>query len=93
MLSVHESRMCPQTFVLPLKSRKSHKKKCHEMKRIQILAILSLWLLSASLNYYNQWGPQPADFSDWAQWADKPVLLTEWYAKAMDVPSTARRTR
>ncbi len=38
-----------------------------------------------SVNYYGRWGPQAAEFADWAAWADRPVLITEWYAKAMDV--------
>ena len=42
-----------------------------------------------SVNYYGQWGPQADEFGDWAAWADKPILITEWYAKAMDVPGLA----
>lgn len=38
-----------------------------------------------SVNYYGRWGPQADEFADWAAWADRPVLITEWYAKAMDV--------
>ncbi len=42
-----------------------------------------------SVNYYGRWGPQPDELGDWAAWADKPILITEWYAKAMDVPGLA----
>jgi hypothetical protein len=42
-----------------------------------------------SVNYYGQWGPQADEFADWEAWADKPILITEWYAKAMDVPGLA----
>ena len=42
-----------------------------------------------SVNYYGRWGPQADEFADWAAWADRPVLITEWYAKAMDVPGLA----
>lgn len=38
-----------------------------------------------SVNYYAYWGPQQAQFADWAKWSGRPILLTEWYAKAMDV--------
>lgn len=38
-----------------------------------------------SVNYYGRWGPQADEFADWAAWADRPILITEWYAKAMDV--------
>ena len=44
-----------------------------------------------SVNYYNNWGPQADQFAAWEKWADRPVLLTEWYAKAMDVPGLANR--
>lgn len=42
-----------------------------------------------SVNYYGQWGPQPEQFADWEAWGGRPVLLTEWYAKALDVPGLA----
>jgi hypothetical protein len=42
-----------------------------------------------SVNYYHRWGPQQDEFSDWAAWADRPILITEWYSKAMDVPDLA----
>ncbi len=38
-----------------------------------------------SVNYYGRWGPQADEFAEWAAWADRPILITEWYAKAMDV--------
>ena len=42
-----------------------------------------------SVNYYMFWGPQAAQFAEWEAWSGRPVLLTEWYAKAMDVPGLA----
>ncbi len=42
-----------------------------------------------SVNYYGIWGPDKKLFAEWAAWSGKPVLLTEWYAKAMDVPGLA----
>jgi hypothetical protein len=42
-----------------------------------------------SVNYYAYWGPQHAQFADWAKWGGRPILITEWYAKAMDVPGLA----
>jgi hypothetical protein len=44
-----------------------------------------------SVNYYTNWGPDPALLADWEQWAGRPILFTEWYAKAMDVPGLANR--
>jgi hypothetical protein len=43
-----------------------------------------------SVNYYHRWGPQAEELADWAAWTDRPVLFTEWYAKALDaVPKLA----
>jgi hypothetical protein len=43
-----------------------------------------------SVNYYHRWGPQAEELADWAAWADRPILFTEWYAKALDaVPKLA----
>ena len=42
-----------------------------------------------SVNYYGFWGPQQPQFADWEAWGGRPVLLTEWYAKAQDAPGLA----
>jgi len=43
-----------------------------------------------SVNYYGRWGVQADELSDWSAWADRPILFTEWYAKALDaVPKLA----
>lgn len=42
-----------------------------------------------SVNYYGVWGPDKAELADWETWAGRPILLTEWYAKAQDVPGLA----
>ena len=42
-----------------------------------------------SVNYYHVWGPDSLDVANWEAWADRPILITEWYAKAMDVPGLA----
>ncbi|MCX6906902.1 MAG: hypothetical protein NTY01_02540 [Verrucomicrobia bacterium] len=42
-----------------------------------------------SVNYYAYWGPQQAQFAEWEAWGGRPILITEWYAKAMDVPGLA----
>lgn len=44
-----------------------------------------------SVNYYSNWGPDAGQLADWEQWAGRPILFTEWYAKAMDVPELANR--
>jgi len=44
---------------------------------------------AVSVNYYHVWGPDTADLANWETWAGRPILVTEWYAKAMDVPGLA----
>jgi len=44
-----------------------------------------------SVNYYGEWGPDKKQFAQWAEWCDRPVLLTEWYAKALDAPGLTNR--
>ena len=37
-----------------------------------------------SVNYYHRWTPEHDLIQDWAKRAGKPILITEWYAKAAD---------
>jgi hypothetical protein len=37
-----------------------------------------------AVNHYGAWDPRPADLQRWTNWSNKPVLITEWYAKGMD---------
>jgi len=37
-----------------------------------------------SVNYYNVWTPNAARLAMWEREAHKPILITEWYAKAGD---------
>ena len=37
-----------------------------------------------SVNYYHAWTPDPERLAAWASASGKPILITEWYAKAVD---------
>jgi hypothetical protein len=37
-----------------------------------------------SVNYYHAWTPDAAKLESWEREAGKPILITEWYAKALD---------
>ena len=37
-----------------------------------------------SINYYGYWQLQPKHAKEWATWADKPFMITEFYTKAED---------
>ncbi len=39
-----------------------------------------------SVNYYHAWQPDLKLLGGWASDAGKPVIITEWYAKASDTP-------
>lgn len=44
-----------------------------------------------AVNYYRVWQPDPAVTEEWVKLANKPYLVTEWYAKGMDsgLPNTS----
>lgn len=42
-----------------------------------------------SINYYDVWGPDLDKIALWEGLAGKPLMITEWYAKAQDVPGMA----
>jgi len=37
-----------------------------------------------SINYYGQWEPVAKHFREWSEWADKPIIITEFYTKGDD---------
>ena len=39
---------------------------------------------AVALNYYSVWEPNLAALAQWEAWSGKPVLVSEWYVKAMD---------
>ena len=39
-----------------------------------------------SINWYGDWMLPSERMDNWANWADKPFIISEWYAKGHDVP-------
>ena len=39
-----------------------------------------------SINWYGAWMLPKERMDNWAKWADKPFIISEWYAKGHDVP-------
>ncbi|MGJ8640046.1 MAG: hypothetical protein ACSHYA_11715 [Opitutaceae bacterium] len=37
-----------------------------------------------SVNYYHTWAPDPEQMTNWVDWSDKPLIISEWYAKGED---------
>jgi hypothetical protein len=52
-------------------------------------AAVGPWLDVAAVNYYGEWGPQREDIQGWSEALRRPVMLTEWYSKALDAPRLA----
>lgn len=44
------------------------------------------WMDVVAVNYYGLWGPQREEIEAWSAAMNRPVILTEWYAKAQDAP-------
>jgi hypothetical protein len=44
-----------------------------------------------SINYYGAWTPSQVSMNNWAEWANKPFMITEFYTKGEDsgLPNTS----
>jgi hypothetical protein len=49
-----------------------------------VFRVAGKYLDVIGVNYYFVWNPDPRELANWAKWAGKPVMITEWYAKGMD---------
>ena len=47
------------------------------------------WIDVVAVNYYALWGPQRDEIQEWSGATQRPIILTEWYAKAADAPGLA----
>ena len=50
-----------------------------------IMRVAGYWCDVISINYYGGWTPSEIRMYNWQSWAGKPFIVTEWYAKGMDV--------
>ena len=41
-----------------------------------------------TVNYYHRWTPEQAKIQKWAELSQKPIMITEWYAKGDDALAT-----
>ena len=49
------------------------------------MRVAGYWCDVITLNYYGAWEGDPVLMSNMEKWAGKPFVITEWYAKGMDV--------
>ena len=54
-------------------------------KQEMIMRVAGYWCDVISINYYEAWTPDSTKLYNWQHWADKPFIITEWYAKGMDI--------
>ena len=56
---------------------------CYKFEYVNRVA--GYWCDVVSFNYYYAWSPKYELFYNMQRWMCKPVIITEWYAKGMDV--------
>ena len=57
--------------------------KCYKSEYVNRVA--GYWCDVISFNYYEAWTPDYELLYNMQRWSGKPVIITEWYAKGMDV--------
>ncbi len=50
-----------------------------------VMRVAGHWCDVISYNYYNAWEADPVLIANQVKWAGKPFVVTEWYAKGMDI--------
>lgn len=55
-----------------------------EKHREQFMKAVGKHLDIVSNNYYNHWTPDSTHMEEWANWAGKPFIVTEYYTKGED---------
>ena len=50
-----------------------------------VMRVAGYWCDVISINYYGAWEGDPELLANMQKWAGKPFIVTEWYAKGMDV--------
>lgn len=50
-----------------------------------VLRVAGYWCDVITFNYYGVWEPEADVMANIQKWAGKPFVITEWYAKGMDV--------
>ena len=50
-----------------------------------VMRVAGYWCDIITLNYYGAWEGDPTLMANMEKWSGKPFVITEWYAKGMDV--------
>ena len=54
-------------------------------KQEMIMRVSGYWCDVISINWYEAWTPYEDYIYNWQYWSGKPFIITEWYAKGMDI--------
>ena len=54
-------------------------------KQEMIMRVSGYWCDIISINWYESWTPREDYVYNWQLWSGKPFIITEWYAKGMDI--------
>jgi len=54
------------------------------LRELELFSASGAHLDVISVNYYHVWTPEQERLKTWSEKAGKPILITEWYAKAED---------
>ncbi len=54
-------------------------------KQEMVIRVAGYWCDVISINWYESWTPRTDFIYNWQYWAGKPFIITEWYAKGMDI--------
>ncbi|WP_181955286.1 hypothetical protein [Filimonas effusa] len=69
---------------LYLGCRFNQDKERQELSNPEIFKVAGRYMDIISVNHYRKWEPDQQIFDNWAAWSGKPVIITEWYTKAVD---------
>jgi hypothetical protein len=55
-----------------------------ELQNPEMFKVAGKYCDIISINHYRKWEPDQAIMVKWAEWSEKPFLITEWYVKGED---------
>lgn len=57
-----------------------------ELKNAAMFKVAGKYMDVISINHYRKWEPVQWILNNWAEWSDRPFIITEWYTKGEDTP-------
>lgn len=57
-----------------------------ELQNEAMFKVAAKYMDVISVNHYRKWEPVTSILRDWAEWSERPFIITEWYTKGEDTP-------